>query len=252
MADTLSLCRENFASFTEMLGSAPDGAYIRLADGSAAGASGLDSAGDSYALFAPGASTKEAATVVDFFDGGGFPFMVPLFPENGAELGAELARRGLTERGFHTAMSLRLAGSSFERGRDTTEVSSESDIREWTEATWRGFGGEGAPDATYSAFSRYMARRAGNRLYFLRGEGRAVCAGLLLKSTNTVGLYYFATPPEYRRRGYARRLLCALASEAVKEYGELVLLATEAGRPAYESFGFKTLASITMMGKGAE
>ena len=252
MADSLSLCRENFASFTEMLGGAPDGAYIRLADGSAAGASGLDSAGDSYALFAPGASATEAAIVVGFFDGGGFPFMVPLFPENGAALGAELARRGLTARGFHTAMSLSLAGTNFERGGDTTEASSESEVREWTETTWRGFGGEGAPDAAYTAFSRYMAQCAGNRLFFLRDEGRAVCAGLLLKSANTVGLYYFAAPPEYRRRGYARLLLRALAFEAAKEYGELVLLATEAGRPAYESFGFETLASITMMGRGAE
>jgi GNAT superfamily N-acetyltransferase len=57
------------------------------------------------------------------------------------------------------------------------------------------------------------------------------------------GVYGLATLPEHRSRGLARALLTA-AITARPEH-EFTLVATEAGRPLYESLGFAAVATAT-------
>ncbi len=57
------------------------------------------------------------------------------------------------------------------------------------------------------------------------------------------GLYWLATLPGFRSRGLGRAIL----NRALEVYPSrpFTLVATEAGRPLYESLGFRTVAVAT-------
>jgi GNAT superfamily N-acetyltransferase len=57
------------------------------------------------------------------------------------------------------------------------------------------------------------------------------------------GVYWLATLPEHRSRGLGRAVLTAAITARPDQ--EFTLVATEAGRPLYESLGFATVATAT-------
>ena len=252
--DSLALCLENFLSFTEMLGESPAGDLFRTQEGSVAGASGVESAGENYALFRPGATEEELSSVISFFGVRRLPFAVPVFPGLDDKFCRTLSRHDIEKRHEYTAMSLPLAGVSraWNGGLFQARPADKGSVAEWGQTVWLGFGDTGRADAQTAKHAAYLASCPANSLYYLKIDGSPVCAGLLHKSANCCGLYYFATPPEYRRRGYAGRLLAALAAKAAEGADELVLLATSAGRPVYEKFGFQPLAPVPVRMKGME
>jgi GNAT superfamily N-acetyltransferase len=249
--DSLSLCIENFTSYTEMLGGSPCGDLLR-ADGGLAGASGLASAGENYAVFGPGATENDLSSVVGFFGIRRLPFAVPVFPGLDDKFAHVLERHGVIPRHEYAAMSLPLAGRPRETDDAAAAVTDAQSLEAWTSAVWLGFGDQGNPDLPFARHAAYLASCPANRLYYLAEGGNAVCAGLLHQSEHVCGLYYFATPPEFRRRGFAFRLLKALSAQAAQHSNQLVLLATEEGRPVYEKFGFQTLAMVPVRMKGEE
>jgi len=73
--------------------------------------------------------------------------------------------------------------------------------------------------------------------------GAPAAAAYTYDDGHATGVYWLATLPEHRSRGLARAVLTAAI--AARPDQEFTLVATEAGRPLYESLGFATVATAT-------
>jgi len=73
-------------------------------------------------------------------------------------------------------------------------------------------------------------------------EGVAMSSVTVTVHGDTAGVWSMATPPEHQRKGVGRALLTNVLS-GFHAYGirRFYLMATEAGRPLYESIGFQTV-----------
>lgn len=251
--NSLNVFTENLFSFARMLGSKFGGGKLSGPSGSVAAASGLPYAGENYLLLSPMASPFETERLIAFFRARDLTFVVPILPGTPQKPLAALETSKILPVHTYTAMSLDLAaaGGGGDFGAAEPVVSAEG-ADEWGRTVWEGFDdGEEAPDE-YLSLARHLANRPENALFLLREGGAPVSCALLHRTERSCGVYYFATPPVFRRRGYARRLMGALAAEAARDYKELVLLATPEGLPFYEAFGFKTLAKIPLRSNSSE
>lgn len=251
--DSMDVFTENLFSFARMLGSRLGGGTLSGPSGSLAAASGLPYAGENYLLLAANASAFEAEQLIIFFEARALSFAAPVLPGISGKSLAALERACAAPSHCYTAMSLPLGRI---RGGKAAElpvtVKNRGEAEEWASVVWRGFdGGEETPD-DYLSLARHLANQPENGLYLLKESGKHVSCGLLHRTSNSCGLYYFATPPEHRRRGHAGRLMEALAIQAAREYKEMVLLATPQGLPFYTAFGFKALAEIPMLANTTE
>lgn len=83
----------------------------------------------------------------------------------------------------------------------------------------------------------------GWRFWLAYRDGEPGAAAYTYDDGTAVGLYWLATLPEFRSRGLGRAILNA--AFAVHPEQDFTLVATEAGRPLYESIGFETVATAT-------
>ena len=83
----------------------------------------------------------------------------------------------------------------------------------------------------------------GWRVWLAYRHARPAAAAYTYDDGTAVGVYWLATLPEHRSAGLGR----ALMTTAVAAYPSRVftLVATEAGRPLYESLGFRAVATAT-------
>ena len=122
--------------------------------------------------------------------------------------------------------------------------------RRWAQAAWRGFDGDDpAPDP----FQRLAEAMAGDsaclRLATARLEGKDVGTFLLAlpERSREAGIYYFATVPEWRRRGVASAMMAEAGRMALAAgRAELMLQSTPAGLPFYRSAGFMPLGGLAL------
>lgn len=248
--DMINVFTENLFSFARMLGAKFGGGTLSGPSGSAAAASGLPYAGENYLLLRPGASVFEAEQLAWFFKVRDLPFAAPELPGTPPRLTSMLEAKNILPVRTYTAMAIELPLTDDSEPL-LQQVSGEA-ATEWGRAVWEGFDGGPQVPAEYLALASHFAGCQQNALYLLKEGEHVLCCGLLHRSENTCGLYYFATPPAFRRHGYARRLMRGLAGEAARRGGSMVLLATPEGLPFYLDFGFKTLARITMRSNSAE
>lgn len=241
--DNLSAFKENIFSFTAMLGRTPGGKLLRLPSGSFAALSGLPFAGENYAVFKERATPGEVSDALDFFEWRGSPFIVPQFPDLDRAALDFFASSGLSVKKKYTAMSLEYS-KDYRRNMDAEIVCGQMGAIEWGTTVWSGFGGKGSAPQSYLDFAQFLTARWENRPYAMREDGRTIACGMLHKSENAYGVYYFTTVPEKRRKGLARRMMETLAATAFETRSSLVLLSTKEGLPFYLDFGFTPLADI--------
>lgn len=245
--DSFGVFTENLFSFARMLGSKFGGGMLSGPSESLAAASGLPYAGENYLLLTPKASVFEAEQLLGFFAVRNLPFAAPELPDTPPKLVSALETKKIFPLRVYTAMTLDLSQASACEEKSLIQVPGKSGADDWGRVVWEGFGGsDGGLTEEYLALARHLASRPENGLYLLTEDGKPVSCGLLHRTKNSCGLYYFATPPAFRRRGYARRLMKALSGKAARDYKELVLLATTEGLSFYLDFGFKALAKIPM------
>lgn len=252
--DSMSVFSENFFSMARMLGRNRDGALLTLPSGTIAAASGYPSAGENYLLLSPQASEHEVREAIEFFNDRGLSFVAPIFPGASENVIYALEKEGIAAKMTYTAMTLDLTNKEpGDPGSIFVRASTPDEVLEWGQTVWEGFGGEGTIDAPYMTLVRHMVESDQNDLYMLCKEGEAVCCGLLHHNENgTCGLYYFATKPIFRRKGYARQLMDGMVREAALGFSELVLLATPAGLPFYKDFGFVALADVPIRSRSTD
>ena len=216
---------------------------------------GSDSASENW-VFRRGPAPDEEAihAALRFFEAcaageGTAPFIWPL-PEGGGVL----PRFGLPERGRLLAMSRRYVGLAAPADGGNPEVSfapvsDEAGAERWAEARWRGFGaGPGAP-GNLRVLVRGMQADGTLTLVTARIEDRDAGTFLLASdpSSSAAGIYYFAVPPRYRRRGVATAMMAEILRIARRGGKRKILLqATPSGVPFYHAAGFEALGEIPL------
>ena len=168
--------------------------------------------------------------VMKFFRDENISFMWPVY--NGGE--KILEDCGLMFAGNLTAMSYTPQTYNLENNLRIYETDSVA----WAQTAWQGFGG-GAFDTpmNYYKLAEAFKNDTGLQLYIADYDGEHAGTFLTTNEKNLMGVYYFATIPEFRRKGIARAMMskiCELADGKI-----IVLQATPAGLPFYKKFGFE-------------
>lgn len=84
---------------------------------------------------------------------------------------------------------------------------------------------------------------AGWRVWLAHDDGVPGAAAFTYDDGAASGVYWLATLPGHRSKGLGRAVLSAAI--AARPGHEFTLVATEAGRPLYESLGFETVVTTT-------
>jgi GNAT superfamily N-acetyltransferase len=92
-----------------------------------------------------------------------------------------------------------------------------------------------------------MISGAAAETYFTSDDVMPVCSVSVTSHGSTVGIWSMATAPDHQGRGFGRALLTAvIETHRARGVDRFFLLASEAGRPLYESLGFETLATCAV------
>jgi len=246
MTETTLFC-DNFISALRMLGGTPGGGSLELRRGVGAFATGIPFAGENYALFDSASSQKEVTEVLDFFKDRNLPFVSLQLPELKIGVSEELERKGLTLSAEYLAMSIKTPSSEKKQAPCVKIASDRLETEKWAEAVWTGFEGKLPVPKNYKNFVEYLKSCPDNQLYFLEKNGVPLCSAMLHSTEKTCGLYYFATRPEARRRGFAAKFMDSLRVTASHHSESLVLLATEMGAKMYKNYGFEELLRVSIL-----
>ena len=191
-------------------------------------------------------TVKKAMT---FFGERGETFMWPVY-DGGSEI---LEASGLLHAGHLEAMSLDPERSVKDRVNPSItfrKISRETSWQ-WTECAWAAFAyGGGEPSGDYLALGEALCNDDDMSLYVAELEGHDVGAFLVTDEAELIGVYYFATKPEFRRKGVAASMMneiCRLSGGR-----KIVLQATPSGVPFYRAFGFEDLGAIEVYSTRAD
>jgi len=178
------------------------------------------------------------------FYGPNTPWRVVGTSVNGAAVRA--GARGLGARDGETVPGMLLdplpVAPAFPRELTAREVSSSEDLREFRRAGGAGFRIPAwALRVSIPQIPRGDPEKGGYSRFFVGSvAGRPVATSALFQSDDIAGVYFVATVPDARRKGYGAALTW-MALEVGRRAGARVgyLQATEMGRPVYERMGFR-------------
>lgn len=81
-------------------------------------------------------------------------------------------------------------------------------------------------------------------------NGNVVAAGMAYSNNSITGLYFIATNPEYRGKGFATKLVQTLIGNSFRNNSkEIILHSTTAGKALYSKFGFTQAGGISTLWK---
>ena len=192
-------------------------------------------------VYFPERVTPEAVNdVVSFFGERDEAFMWPVY-DGGTEA---LESGGLLYAGELVAMALDPAGISLrEKEGITFERVTPELSGEFAATAWRGFAGEGDAPENYCKFVRALIDDAENvSLHLAKYEGKNAGVFTLTNEPDRVGVYYFATVPELRRKGIASAMMSEICR--LSRGRRIILQSTPMGIKFYCAFGFEELFRI--------
>ncbi|CBL27643.1 GNAT family N-acetyltransferase [Fretibacterium fastidiosum] len=205
------------------------------------------SASENWVWLQPDLVTQERAeAALRFFGDRGLPFVWPL--PGDCEAAETLRAAGLKEAGQLEVMSLPPTPIRGRGGKELTfrTVRTREEALRWASVAWLAFGGE--PPVPVSALNGAEAMADSPlRLGAAMAGEEAVGTFLLSPFAASLGVYYFAVLPGYRRRGAAMAMMGEVL-RAAKELGteRIVLQATPAGVPFYRAAGFESHGAIPL------
>lgn len=160
------------------------------------------SASENWVWLLPDLVTQERAeATLRFFGDRGLPFVWPL--PGDCEAAETLRAAGLKEAGQLEAMSLPADADPGRGGKELTfrTVRTREEALRWASVAWLAFGGE--PPVPVSALNGAEAMADSPlRLGAAMAGEEAVGTFLLSPFAASLGVYYFAVLPGYRRRGH--------------------------------------------------
>lgn len=195
--------------------------------------------------------SKRIAEISDIFEKKGLPFSwwVSLL-DKPSSLEHHLFSEGFQKKEVNTGMYKHLESMSLpQRTRSITieRVESLTDLEKFMNViTAVG----GPPDGFKMIHSQVPAilYTGDSSLEFYIGyiEGKAVVTGLLVTHLGVAGIYYIATIPTERKKGYATAMMDHLLQRASqKGYTVATLQASEEGSHVYEKIGFQSCCKLT-------
>jgi GNAT superfamily N-acetyltransferase len=154
---------------------------------------------------------------------------------------------GLTPAGDAPLMVFTARPPAPDFGYDAREVSDESDLKDVAELISKAF------DLDREWVGRTFASRAlvenssGVGFYLVTDNGKPLSTVTMTGAGPVIGIWSMATDPEFQRRGAGRTaLLGAMAHRRSLGADAFYLIATPAGKPLYDSVGFRTLETFPM------
>lgn len=184
--------------------------------------------------------------IVAFFQNKSLPFSWWLGPSDSPpDLKERLVSKGFLFKGNDYGMYLDLknyvASTILSRKLEIKQVLNPNELKEFDEVHVISFGNSNFFELIYSKIPSYAYdQKAPFRFYTGYLNGKAVTTGVLAFHANVVGIYYIATLPEERRKGYATEMMHYLLCIAKEENQKIVVLeASEEGKKVYEKIGFK-------------
>lgn len=133
-----------------------------------------------------------------------------------------------------------------------TRVFSEPEMREVAALIADAFQLDPAWVGRTFASQRAIEASCGADFYVVRNEGIAVSTVTVTGSGRVLGIWSMATDPGFQRRGAGRTALeHAMAEKRALGAQAFYLIATPAGKPLYDTVGFKTVESIRMYALGS-
>ena len=164
-----------------------------------------------------------------------------------------LEAAGLLHAGHLEAMSLEPTHAVRDRVNPSVKmraVTRETFVQ-WANCEWSAFEyGDGEPSAEYLELAKAFSKDESMSMYIAEIDGHDAGAFLVTHEAELMGVYYFATKPEFRRKGVAASMM----SEICRLSGgrKIVLQATPSGVPFYSAFGFEDLGAIEVYSTRAD
>ena len=161
--------------------------------------------------------------------------------------GAALTAAGFVSGGSEPGMAVRISELIAPRavpGLSLTRVQDDEALAVWEATLGQGFG-EGEREARWVAS---VYRKLGYddpwQHYIGWLDGAPVATATVYLGAGVAGLYFVMTVPEARRRGIGAAITYGALRAASTEYA--VLESSSAGRPVYESLGFREYCTVNL------
>ncbi len=124
----------------------------------------------------------------------------------------------------------------------THVVTTENDLGQWAMLAAETFG---FPIDDIQAFARPLMKHAGYILFLTYYDDCPVATSLVFCGKTVAGVYAMGVQASFRRKGVGRAALQACLQKAKdKNMTDVVLYASELGRPLYESSGFQVTTML--------
>jgi GNAT superfamily N-acetyltransferase len=219
-------------------------------------ATGTEASSENWA-FVPSQSLEKSRVTqaLSFFGERNLPFVWPVFPNAGQGYRQALEEGGLSRQGELTAM-FRAARFLEKTSLPLTfeQAETKQDAAAWAEIAWQAF--DSPPGAPASFVEMAQGLSAEPNFLLMTACRNTVPVGVFMLAAcgfdAGLGVYYFATLPEERRKGVGGVMMdkiLRIASEGTANFpaaSAVVLQATPAGARFYASKGFDTLFPLPL------
>jgi len=172
-------------------------------------------------------------------------------PEN---LEAYLLVEGFAKKWDSAGMGMELAGAPFDAGMppglEIEPVSSDLALREWAWVATLGLFNRPESEADYFYELMRSAKACGRLDFFLgRYEGRPAASSAAFFHDGIAGIYFVATLPEFRRKGFGRSITFAPLRKAQGAGARgAILQASALGEAVYRRLGFQRYGTMGQFG----
>jgi GNAT superfamily N-acetyltransferase len=226
-------------------------------------ATGTNAASENWAFLPSHVVTRETVEqICSFFGGLELPFVWPVFPGTETSCRQTLEAEGLFSRGELVAMlCAKPPREEIERRAISTSwtfevITTDEGAILWAQTAWRGFDSPSEAPVSFVELARGLAKKDGFLPLLVRKADIPVGTAMLSLSDASVGVYYFATLPEERRKGAARAMMneiFRLTWERPRKSRDIITLqATPSGVPFYAAQGFEPLFEISLYSRSEE
>lgn len=194
-----------------------------------------------------GVPQTELMELVDRFGSEAFTWFVGVLTEQPELVRKSLLDFGFEFRGSHVCMSLsqdNLCDAPDPEDFEVVCLTEPRQVTDWLLPTKISFEFTPESNMCLDAFVRSDFNTQHEVRFIGYYKGQAVSACSYFVHNDQVNIYWVGTLPEYRNRGFARKVVETAAKHAFKRFSSPIgLYATEMGAPVYRAIGFEPLYS---------
>ena len=187
------------------------------------------------------------ADAVERLKSRGVPGLFMLSTEASRSLGGRIGELGLSPIGEAPLMVFSGSMPKVSPGYDVIRVTEDPGVHEVANMVATAFDLD--RDWVGRTFASHQLTKSDSAIAFYMSitAGRSMSTVTVSGIGETAGIWSMATPPDLQRRGAGRAaLIGAMAQSHVRGARTFYLIATPAGKPLYDSVGFRTVDTVAM------